>query len=183
MIGKNQMPKIFICTANQFRSPLAAAYFSSKLQSENTPGTWDISSAGTWSNNDQPAHSKAIELGEEFNLDLRSHKTREISSEILAGMDLIFVMEQGHKEALCFEFPHWCEKILLLSEISGSYAADISDPVANNFDDARLIAYEIIKTIDDNFVKIVDLSFLKAKTGCSGPGSSLSPFQKLLSAS
>lgn len=153
------MPKIvFICTANQFRSPFAAAYFLNKLRMENTPGDWEVSSAGTWTENGLPAHSSAIELGEVIHLDLSSHKTREINAEILSVADLVFVMEQGHKEALCFEFPQWREKIILLSQVTDKYAGDIADPASNNFEDARLIANKIIDTIDTNFSEITAFS-------------------------
>lgn len=159
------MPNIlFICTANQFRSPLAAAYFSFKLQQAKTPGDWQVSSAGTWTKTGLPAHSKAIELADEFRLDLRSHQTREVNLEIVKDSDLILVMEQGQKESLCFEFSHACPRIYLLSQISSKYAGDIPDPASNNFDDARLITSTIIKTIDANFEKITELILLTAKS-------------------
>jgi protein-tyrosine phosphatase len=159
------MPKIlFVCTANQFRSPLAAAYFSFKLQQTNTPGTWDVTSAGTWAKSALPANSKAIELGDEFQLDLRSHQTREVNLEFLDDANLILVMEQGQKESLCFEFPQARHKIMLLNQISSKYAGDISDPASNNFEDARLIASTIFNTIDTNFDKITELSLLSARS-------------------
>lgn len=155
------MPNIIIiCTANQFRSPLAAAYLLSKLQSKDISDSWKISSAGTWAKEGLPAHFKAIELADEYHLDLRFHRTREINSEILTDADLVLVMEQGQKESLCFEFPHARQKILLLSQISNKYAGDIPDPASNNFEEARLIANRIIKTIDSNFEKIIELSLL-----------------------
>lgn len=158
------MPKIvFICTANQFRSPIAAAYFLNKLQTENTPGDWEVSSAGTWTENGLPANPSAIELGEELHLKLGSHKTREINTEILSGADLVFVMEQGHKEALCFEFPQWCGKIILLSQVTDKHAGDIADPASNNFEDTHLIANIIIDIIDTKFSKITALSITKAE--------------------
>ncbi len=159
------MPNIlFICTANQFRSPLAAAYLSFKLQYANTPGDWQVSSAGTWTKNGLSAHSKAIELADEFQLDLRSHQSRETNPEDLNDADLILVMEQGQKESLCAEFPQACPRIQLLSQISSKYAGDIPDPASNNFDDARLITSSIIKTIDGNIEKITELGLLSAKS-------------------
>ena len=41
------MPSVlFVCTANQFRSPIAAALFSRKLQDERVSQGWSVGSAG-----------------------------------------------------------------------------------------------------------------------------------------
>lgn len=154
---------VFICTANQFRSPIAAAYFSTKLQNEHIPGDWDVISAGTWTKNGLPAHPSAIKLGEKFQLDISSHKTREVNSEILIGADLVLVMEQGHKEALCFEFPLCCEKIFLLSQVTDKNAVEITDPANNEFHDAQQIVQVIIDTIDNVFLAIIALTKSRAE--------------------
>lgn len=43
------MPSVlFACTANRFRSPIAAARFSHCLQNEVDVQDWRVGSAGTW---------------------------------------------------------------------------------------------------------------------------------------
>ena len=100
------MPVIlFVCTANRFRSPIAAAYTKRKLQTTDQSADWTVISAGTWTEPGLPAHDKALSAAHALGLDLNSHHTRVVSTAIMATADLIIVMEQGHKEALECEFP------------------------------------------------------------------------------
>ena len=52
---------LFVCTANRFRSPLAAAYAARQLRDAGLPADWQAASAGTWTPAGLPAHPKALE--------------------------------------------------------------------------------------------------------------------------
>ena len=53
------MPKVlFVCTANRFRSPLAAAIFKRFLLESQETGRWRVSSAGTWTRSGLPVNGK-----------------------------------------------------------------------------------------------------------------------------
>ena len=55
------MPRIvFICTKNQFRSPLAEVMLRNLLTTRNTPGEWIVESAGSWVDKLSPATHEAI---------------------------------------------------------------------------------------------------------------------------
>ena len=71
---------LFVCTANRFRSPIAAAYTESKLRSAGKLGAWVVRSAGTWTTNGEPAHPEAIKAAAELGLDLSTHLTHEVST-------------------------------------------------------------------------------------------------------
>ena len=126
------MPAIlFVCTANQFRSPLAAACFSSMIERQNLGEEWLVESAGTWTQEGMPALSIAQKNAERLGIHgLELHRSRQVSAELLDGYDLIVVMESGHKEALVTEFKAVQSRIYMLSEIIDGIQYDVPDPVS-----------------------------------------------------
>src|SRR5689334_6967723 len=99
------MPSVlFVCTANQIRSPIAAALYQDILNNTGQAQTWRVESAGTWTSNGLPASRAAQRAMRELNIDLSQHRTRCVTRDLLAGFDLILVMEHSHKEALRVEF-------------------------------------------------------------------------------
>ncbi len=90
------MPSIlFVCTANQFRSPIAAAKFSCLLGKDELTKEWTVDSAGTWAEEGLPVHPKAIQAATKLGLTLSEHASREVNKDILNKADLIVVMEHG----------------------------------------------------------------------------------------
>ncbi|MCL4504809.1 MAG: low molecular weight protein arginine phosphatase [Chloroflexi bacterium] len=134
------MPSIlFVCTANQTRSPIAAALFTSLLVSSGqfAGDRWRVESAGTWAEEGLPASRAAQRVMQTMGLDISRHRTRCVTAEMLAAFDLILVMEQGHKEALQVEFPVVAQRVFLLCELAGG-AWDVPDPGADT-DDAESV--------------------------------------------
>lgn len=155
------MPAIlFICTANQFRSPIAAASFAQKLASSGSLETWKVASAGTWATVGLPAHPKAIIAAEAIGLDITNHLTQEVDSKLISEFDLIVAMENNHKEALELEFPQTVGKIVLLGQISNVPKAEIPDPAKEGFTNADQIAALINTSIKRTFFKLVQLTLL-----------------------
>jgi len=153
------MPSIlFVCTANQFRSPLAAAKFSRMLSTKELEREWTVSSAGTWAEGGLPLHPKAIQAAAKLGLTLKEHTTREVNKDMLNKADLIVVMEHGHREALESEFPECKERICLLSEVAGGSATDIDDPARTNFAEADAIAQRILDEVQKACVSLMDLA-------------------------
>ena len=147
------MPSIlFVCTANRFRSPLAAAIFLSKLNASN----WRVESAGTWATAGQPAVKEAISEAQKRGLDISGHTSRAVDKKLVRQFDLILVMESGQKEALTNEFPELKEKIYMLSEVAGNAAYSIPDPYLTK-ESAEDVANEIEGLIDQNFDLICSL--------------------------
>jgi protein-tyrosine-phosphatase len=149
---------LFICTANQFRSPLAAAYFTRRLQQDVPSSNWIVFSAGTWTEPGLPAHPAALAEAEKLGLDLTSHRTREVNSQLLNLADLIVVMEQGHKEALECEFPDCKGRIVLLAETDGGIPSEIPDPALEGFENEEAVASSIVNCIDKSFSRLMKLA-------------------------
>lgn len=155
------MPAIlFVCTANQFRSPIAAASFSQKLSSSNMHDAWQVASAGTWAVTGLPANPNAIRAALDLGLDITNHQTQEINSEMVTEYDLIVVMEKNHKESLELDFPQSIGKIVLLGQVSNIPNDEIPDPAREAFANSDQIATVINTSIKRTFSKLVQLTQL-----------------------
>ena len=149
------MPSVlFVCTANIIRSPMAEAFLKQQVGDRIQPQTWEVSSAGTWAQAGHPSHKIPLELMGELGIDMRGHRSREVNESLLAASDIILVMEQGHKEALCAEFPKHAEKIFLLSEVGGKIR-DIVDPVGGSLVDYKATLVEIRNYLQDAPARIL----------------------------
>ena len=153
------MPSVlFVCTANLYRSPLAAAFLKDELK--DTPGgiKCEIDSAGTWTTSGALIPSQTIEDANRFGLDVRTHKSKQVTAELLSQYDLILVMETGHKEALRIEFPDQSKKVHLLSEVVDGLIYDIPDPFTREGNDDLDVANELHKIIKRGYKKIFTLA-------------------------
>jgi protein-tyrosine phosphatase len=122
------MPSVlFVCTANRFRSPLAAAIFRSALLDSRESGNWQVASAGTWTMPGQPVILYLQDVALSMGLDLSGHRSVSVDEMLLSAYDLILVMEPGQKEALQIEFPSLQEKIHLLSNVVEGETYEIPD--------------------------------------------------------
>lgn len=83
---------VFVCTGNQFRSPLAAAVFA--RETEGLPVR--ISSCGTGALDGAAVFEEAAELGTRLSVDLSAHRSRRLAP--LGGADLVVGFEHHHVE-------------------------------------------------------------------------------------
>jgi protein-tyrosine phosphatase len=89
---------LFVCHGNICRSPYAAAAFSNALPRE-TYGQLSIGSAGFLGQN-RPSPAEAIRVAAHRQLDLSNHKSVLLNRDLVAGADVIVVMEPRQRVAL-----------------------------------------------------------------------------------
>lgn len=153
------MPSVlFVCTANRFRSPLAAAWFQRRLDQDAGAKGWSVGSAGTWTEPGQPVIPSANWARDHFGVDLSAHRSRRISAELFTHYDLILVMENNHREALLTEFPETKGQLFLLSEVAAGQAYDVPDPVVKSGDTFQDIAAELRDLVDNGYAGICRLA-------------------------
>jgi len=145
---------LFVCTANQFRSPIAAACFSKKLASMEWGRGWIIQSAGTWASPGAPALPMAIAAARKIGVSLDGHEARLITPELISTQDLILVMEVGQKEALQNEFSIFSKHIFLLSEVAQNKVENVADPVISKADSYIESATKIQAMVENGFYRI-----------------------------
>jgi len=159
------MPSIlFICTANQYRSPLAAAFFKKELETRGELPGWIVESAGTWAQPDLPAALPAQQAAIKLGVNLGEHLTRPVSEELLSEFDLVLAMEAGQVEAMEAEFPSTFRKIYLLTEVATGVSYDIPDPAKSDVSQTEL-ASEIQHLIQRGYKDILTI----AKTAVDKP--------------
>jgi protein-tyrosine-phosphatase len=135
------MPSIlFVCTANRFRSPIAAAILKQALHELGMGESWEIDSAGTWAETGQPVLTSIAEAATHMGLELSGHRSRRVCSSLLERYDLILVMQSSQKEALLSEFPSLEERIYLLSHVVERGSYDIPDALGSTQELLEVIA-------------------------------------------
>ena len=105
---------LFVCTANLIRSPFAAGIFRKLVQEDQ--GKWDVDSAGTWAKNNLRPSDYLVDIASNWDVDFSSHRSKEISEDLLEISSLVLVMELGQKESLVYEFPAFAQRIRVMSE-------------------------------------------------------------------
>ncbi len=149
------MPSIlFVCYANQFRSPAAAVFLRARLKEAGQEADWDVQSAGTWPQAGATLPPPLLQELDLIGVPIRDHRSRPVTGPMLAGMDLILVMEQGQAEAIRSEFPETCDRVFLLSEIAEGIAYDIPDPVRDPRHTFPEVAADLRQLVDKGFAEI-----------------------------
>ena len=152
------MPSIlFVCLANRYRSPLAAAFFNQCLEQTTNLPDWCVGSAGTWTKPGLPPDGRALQDARDWGLDIKAHRSRQVNAVLLSQSNLVLVMEAGQKEALQVEFPKEREKIYLLSEVADGIPFDIPDPNDPETSHEE-IANELCELIKRGFKNICQLA-------------------------
>lgn len=80
-----------------------------------------------------------------------------VTADELSKYDLVLVMEQGHKEAITYEFPLARKKLRLLSEVVDHVEYDILDP-ADPEVDVKKVAKELCDLVERGFPEICSLA-------------------------
>jgi protein-tyrosine-phosphatase len=148
---------LFVCTANQCRSPMAEALLKSLVAQRGEANHWQIQSAGTWSEPGRPATVLSQAVMRRRNIDLSDHRSRSVDADLLAAASVVLVMTRHQQEALRAEFPGMQHKIYTLSQlVDGSY--DIEDPYGGSPDAYELCAVELQDILTNGYDRLVELA-------------------------
>ncbi len=132
------MPSVlFVCTANRFRSPLAAGIFAKAVAEEEkvklcswdvgAASDWQIASAGLQAVPRQPVLPSVLDAAGPLGIDLTGHRSQNVDDLRLQDYDLIVVMEETQRDLLQARYPELSETIYLLSRVVENEDYDIPD--------------------------------------------------------
>ena len=131
---------VMVCTGNICRSPYAEYALRAKAPS------LLVSSAGLAAMVDQPADETGFTVSKQRSVDMTGHIARQLRSEIVAGADLLLVMDDGHLSRLLKKYPEARGKTFKLGKWLGD--KNIVDPYKRPADFFELVFTEIDKAID-----------------------------------
>jgi len=110
---------VFVCYGNIIRSPMAAALLQKKIS--NSKSTIQVISAGLSAKEGAKADTRAQKISTEFGIDLSSHNAMQLSREMIAEADIVFVMDYFNKAEFLLKFPEYKNKVYFLSSIGNSF--------------------------------------------------------------
>lgn len=147
------MKLLFVCTGNTCRSPMAAA-IARKLAAERGHQDIQIESAGTSPWEGASASDGAILVGLEQQVDLSTHRARQLTREMIQNADVILGMGPHHLERI--EALGGEGKSFMLTEYAsrGSSNRAISDPIGAELEVYRATFEELEREIGRVFDRL-----------------------------
>ena len=145
------MKVMFICTGNICRSAMAEVMLKDKIEKdEKLKGKIEVYSAGTFACAGEASTYSAIEVMEEYGIDLKKHRATQLRESKIEGMDVVLCATVSHKNMVIRMYPELREKTYTMKEYAGynKEDLDISDPWGYDIETYRFCAAEIEKCID-----------------------------------
>jgi protein-tyrosine-phosphatase len=122
-------------------------------------GEFNITSAGISTIDGLDASKHSISALKEMNIDLKNHKSKVLTLDLVESSDLILTMTKVHKDIILNSLPQFSNKVFTLREFADNKDIDIIDPFGGNLEIYKITAKDIQNTIN----KLVDKILQKKK--------------------
>jgi len=135
---------------------MAAGLLRQRLVTKKLDARHRVVSAGVWAAEDEPASENAVAVMAERGIDISDHRSHSLTTDEIAGADLILVMTRDHARLIRHTWPQYAWKVHLLSEMTGK-RRDVEDPYRNPIEEYRACADTMSRYIDDGLERILQL--------------------------
>ena len=127
---------LFVCTGNTCRSPMAEALLRAALPKASA---WRVASAGLAACEGARASSQAVAALDELGLDLRDHRSRPVSPDLMRDAASIIVMTGAHAHLLTSLYPLVRDRVFILRSFDPDSPpdSDVADPYLGTPDEYR----------------------------------------------
>lgn len=143
---------LFVCLGNVNRSPFAERYARRRFDD-----AVDVESAGFVRRQGRESPGTAVEVADEFGVDLGDHRSRTVTASSLADADVVFLMDVRNYRMLRTRFRLDHGETFLLGALSGSSgsalsgrvgSAEIPDPHGDDREEYRRVFGRIADAVD-----------------------------------
>ncbi|WP_309386652.1 low molecular weight protein arginine phosphatase [Cerasicoccus frondis] len=140
---------IIVCTANICRSPMGERLLAHGLAAEDSPlNKLKVVSAGISAYNGDPASLNSVKALSTVGLDLRNHRSQQISQDLLDRAFAVFCMTQTHRTLIEVHFEHIPKHMYLFRElIGGDASVEIPDPFGRDLPEYELCRDSMVEAI------------------------------------
>lgn len=151
---------LFICTGNTCRSPMAAYYFRRCLESQGIRDV-DVRSAGVMTITGLLASNEAVQVMDDVEVDLRRHRSTQLTPELIRKADIIFAMSPFHRQMAIRISEDAKNKTYLFKEFTRSDMKNvqIADPMGGTLEVFKKCFKEIKSACD----KLVQHEYVTGK--------------------
>lgn len=118
---------LFVCTGNTCRSPMAKALLEKVWAEEKGNNDIIVMSAGLFTSDGIPASVEAIQVMQEYGIDITNHEAQQLDEDILQEATLILTMTDAHRSLIIERHPDYESIVYTLAEYLED-SGDIIDP-------------------------------------------------------
>ena len=149
---------LFICTGNTCRSPMAAGYLH-KLLKDRGIKEIDVRSAGVMTISGLLASQEAIQVMDKEDVDLRRHRSSQLTPDLIAKADLVLAMSPFHRQTALRMSEEAKHKTHLFKEFSRSDTKNvqIADPMGGTLE----VFKKCFKEIKAACEKLIDHDYIQ----------------------
>ena len=135
-----------------------AEYALRSLLDKERPGKTKVLSAGTYGAEGYPATMFAVEAAKTWDLNLRPHKSRSLTPEMIEEADLILVMAPEHHREVTSMVPEAAERTYLLKKFpdNSPEGEKVDDPIGLDLEDYNQTFLEIGEYLGQHLPEIVE---------------------------